>query len=230
MDNNKNIYTVNDESIEKLYDSLVMLGIDSLDDYFKLIEKTVYTKKSSNIKRKKINIDIKPMINTIRNHKITKTDVKVITLAFLFSVGIISFGKITKDINNTKERNEITTKIINEEKDFLLEQGIVMETNIGKKDNVIIVGNPNYSNITVNDITPIEVYNFMLFIQSNYEELYTQKRLLNDFIQAQTYNDGTMYYLDWNDYLKQNNFNNNKEFMDYCYQNIKSNNKLIRKR
>lgn len=228
MENNNNYYVVNEESINELYESLFLLGVDSLDDYFKLVEKSVYSK-NNNLKRRKKTINIKPLIDKIKSHKITKTDIKVLSLTILFCIGMISTYKITKDINNLKGRNEITDKLIEKEKDYLLQQGIVVESYTGEKGSVRLIDNPNYNKITTTDITLNEAFNFMLFIQSNYDNLYIQKKLLNNFIEVQTYNNGTMYYLDWNDFLKQNNFNNNKEFIDYCYQNIEKNKKIVKK-
>ena len=228
MENNNNYYVVNEESINELYESLFLLGVDSLDDYFKLVEKSVYSK-NNNLKRRKKTINIKPLIDKIKSHKITKTDIKVLSLTIFFCIGMISTYKITKDINNLKGRNEITDKLIEKEKDYLLQQGIVVESYTGEKGSVRLIDNPNYNKITTTDITLNEAFNFMLFIQSNYDNLYIQKKLLNNFIEVQTYNNGTMYYLDWNDFLKQNNFNNNKEFIDYCYQNIEKNKKIVKK-
>lgn len=223
------IYVVNNENEIELYNRLLETGIDSLDDYFDLIKKTVYKDNKSIVKKNKRYINIEPLINRIKNHKITKTDIKVLALTILFCTGIISVGKITKDINDTKEKKEMASKIVKNEKDYLLEKGIIVESAIGKKDSVDIVSNANYKNITSKDITPLEVFNFMLFIQSNYNDLYMQKKLLNDFIQAQTYDNGNKYYLDWNDYLMHNKFDSERDFVDYCYQSIDKNKVLVRK-
>lgn len=225
----KNIYVVDDDSEIELYNKLFEVGIDSLEDYFELVKKTVYNKNKSITKKNKKFINVKPLINKIKNHKLTKTDIKILILSFLFCAGIISVGKITKDINNTKERKEITTRIIEEEKQYLLDQGIAIQSYTGEKGSVKLIDNADYTEISDKDITLNEAFNFMLFIQSNYDNLYIQKKLLNEFIEVQTYNDGTMYYLDWNDFLKQNNFSCNKEFTDYCYQNIESSKKMIKK-
>ena len=227
--NKKNIYVVNDENDMELYNKLLEVGINSLDDYFELVKKTVYSENKTIKKKNKKYNNVKPLINKIINHKLTKTDVKILILTFLFCTGMISFGKITKDINNTKERKEITTKIIEDEKKYLLDQDIAIQSYTGEKGSVKLIDNADYTEISDKDITLNEAFNFMLFIQSNYDNLYIQKKLLNEFIEVQTYNDGTMYYLDWNDFLKQNNFSCNKEFIDYCYQNIESSKKIVKK-
>lgn len=229
MNNDKNIYLVNDDTDRQLYDSLFMLGIDSLEDYFKLLNSTVQNKSNLPKKKRKKNVDIITISNKIKNHKINKIDLKILGITILLSTGIISVGKITRDIRKTRDRNDIRSLIVENETNLLLEQGIAIESYTGEKGNVIVKDNAPYENITDDDITPSEVFNFMIFIQSNYEDPYIQKKLLNDFITNQTYNNGTNYYLDWNDYLKHNNFSNNKEFTDFCYQNIESNKKVVKK-
>ena len=237
--NRKLLYTfeMNEETERDLFEKMFFLGLDSpktkedtMDRYFDLVRQTTMEFPSIKLNDKSMYektkarfiASMKENIKRTKNHKLSKEEIILLFLAAALSTGFITLSKIKNSIENTGSNLDARNTAIANITEVLKENNIVEEVVIGKKGDLKIKKDADFSTVTTEDITIEEVFGYISFINDMYDDANVRRNFINSFIQVQTYNNGNNYYIDFNDYLIQNGFNSEKEFYDYCYNNENS--------
>ena len=237
--NNNLLYSfeMNEETERDLFEKMFFLGLntddtkeDTADRYFDLVRQTTMDFPSIKLNDKsmlektkaRFIATMKENLKRAKNHNLTREEIILLFLAAALSTGFITLSKIKSSIENTGSNIDTRDTAISNITEVLKENDLVEEVVIGKKGDLKIKKDADFSTITSKDITPEEVFGYISFIDSMYDDVNTRRNFINSFIQLQTYNNGSNYYIDFNDYLIQNGFTSEKDFYDYCYNNENS--------
>jgi len=225
-------FEMNEETERDLFERMFFLGLDksktkedTIDRYFDLVrqttmeipiirlnDKTVYEKTKA-----RFVAEVKEKVKKAKGHKLTREEIILLFLTAALSTGFITLSNIKTSIENTSNNTTTRREAIEQTTEVLKERDLVEAVIVGKKGDLKIKKDADFSSITSKDITPEEVFGFISFLNDMYDDVNVRRNFLDSFIQCQTYNNGNNYYLDFNDFLYQNGFSNEKDFYDYCY-------------
>lgn len=227
-------FTMNKEIEEELFEKMVFLGLDSpktkedtLNRYFDLIAKSKenyvieedpsfkINDKSSLVRAK--TLLIAELKQRLKYKKLTKVDARLLVLSILLCAEMLALYKVKESIDITNSHQDMRQEYITMTKTKLLDKGIAEEVIIGHKGDPVLREDTDYSNMTYGDVTPLEVFGFISFVEDMYEDVNTQNAFINSYIQNQTYNNGNDHYQSFDEYLKINGFDSEKDFIEYCY-------------
>ena len=149
--------------------------------------------------------------------KATKDEIRLLLISIVLCTSMLSLIKIKESMDYTSTHQNMRNTYISMTKDKILDNNIAEEVVVGRKGDLRLKKNTDFSNITDKDITPLEVFGFVSFIRSTYDDVNVQNAFIDSYIKVQTYNNGKNYYTSWQEYLELNNFENEKDFIYYCY-------------